>query len=342
VIKEINVISLSKPIKLAFVRAVFKIYPFRALPRSKTFFRDWSPGKMLRRRLFGFDYFCDVSRDGPQFLIYLLGERHISEAALFKSLLRPGMRVADVGANIGYYVLMIAQAIGPSGYVYAIEPSPENLPELRTNIEANGISATVLPVAVGNRPATVGFLAGINGGIVVAQERAPYQVQQQTLDDLIPPDGIDFLKLDIEGHEHAALMGAERLLQSRPTIFVEIHPRELRRQGSSAKAVVSLLTAYYQDLALYEAPSPHNMLAKILRDYGLTNSIRRVKDVVSYLDCCEQSEIANPFWAVAGIKSAGRRPVPRSARERRIGMFVRDVESAQRPTNSQACSESSS
>src|SRR5437016_5260729 len=89
-------ISLSKRIKLAFVRAVFKIYPFRALPRSKTFCRDWSPGKMLRRRLFGFDYFCDVSRDGPQ---VFLGERHISEAALVKSLLRPGMRVADVGAN---------------------------------------------------------------------------------------------------------------------------------------------------------------------------------------------------------------------------------------------------
>jgi hypothetical protein len=93
-------------IKLTVARAVFQIYPFRALPRSKTLFYDWPPGKMLRRRLFGFDYFCDVSRDGPQGLLYLLGERYnISEAQLVKSLLRPGMRVADVGANIGYYTL---------------------------------------------------------------------------------------------------------------------------------------------------------------------------------------------------------------------------------------------
>ena len=294
-----------KPIKLAFVRAAFQIYPFRAQPRSKSYFRHWPPGKMLRRRLFGFDYFCDVSRHGPQGLIYLLGERHISEAALIKSLLRPGMRVADVGANIGYYVLMIAQTIGPSGHVFAIEPSPENLPELRMNIEANGIDATVLPVAVGSQRASVGFLAGINGGVVEAKDRASYQVQQQPLDDLIPPNRIEFLKLDIEGHEHEALIGAERL-PSRPIVFAEIHPRELRTQGSSARAVVSLLRTYYQDVELYEASSPH-VLAKVLQAYGLTNNIRHVKDVASYLDCCERGEIPAPFWAVAKITTRFRR-----------------------------------
>jgi FkbM family methyltransferase len=291
-------------IKLAVARAVFQIYPFRALPRSKTLFHDWPPGKMLRRRLFGFDYFCDVSRDGPQGLLYLLGEHNISEAQLVKSLLRPGMRVADVGANIGYYTLMIAQVVGQNGHIFAIEPSPENLPELRTNIEANGISATVLPVAVGNRRAMVGFLTGINGGIAEVQKQASYRVQQQTLDDLIPPDGVDFLKLDIEGCEHAALMGADRVLQSRPILFAEIHPRELRTQGSSCKAVISLLTARYQDVALYEASRPRHAIAKILRAYGITNGIRRVEDAAFYLDRCERGEIADPFWAVAGNQTA--------------------------------------
>jgi hypothetical protein len=62
--------------------------------------------------------------------------------------------------------------------------------------------------------------------------------------------------------------------------------------------------ARYQDVALYEASRPRHAIAKTLRAYGLTNSIRRVKDAASYLDCCERGEIADPFWAVAGNQTS--------------------------------------
>ena len=72
----------------------------------------------------------------------------------------------DVGANIGYYTLMIAQCIGPENSIIAIKPSPENLPELELNIRSNHISATVLPYAVSSdNRSSVGLTSGINSGI---------------------------------------------------------------------------------------------------------------------------------------------------------------------------------
>jgi predicted methyltransferase len=53
-------------------------------------------------------------------LLYLIGERHVSEANLVRSLLAPGMNVVDVGANIGYFTLMFAQVVGPQGRIIAI------------------------------------------------------------------------------------------------------------------------------------------------------------------------------------------------------------------------------
>jgi ubiquinone/menaquinone biosynthesis C-methylase UbiE len=83
----------------------------------------------MERRLFGQKYVCDVSR-WPQQAIFLIGERYIPEARLIQQLLKRGMRIVDVGANVGYYMLMFAEKVGTEGHIIAIEPSPENLPEL--------------------------------------------------------------------------------------------------------------------------------------------------------------------------------------------------------------------
>jgi hypothetical protein len=105
---------------------------FSTLPRAQRLFHDIEPGTLLERGLFGHRFVCDVSRTGPQKLLYLIAERYVPEASLVRSFLAPGMNVVDVGANIGYYTLMFAQVVGPEGRIITIEPSPENLPELRS------------------------------------------------------------------------------------------------------------------------------------------------------------------------------------------------------------------
>src|SRR2546425_519293 len=92
--------------KWNIAKVAFYVNRFRALPRAERLFRDVEAGTFLERPLFGYRYVCDVSRTGPQKLLYLVGERIISEANLVRSLLTPGMTIVDVGANVGYYALM--------------------------------------------------------------------------------------------------------------------------------------------------------------------------------------------------------------------------------------------
>ncbi|MBV9812943.1 MAG: FkbM family methyltransferase, partial [Acetobacteraceae bacterium] len=83
--------------------------------------------------------------------------RHVSAdnyerdvTAVIRRLLRPGMGVIDVGANIGYFTMLAASLVGSTGYVIAIEPNPDNAKLLEASRRANGFShVTVCQTAAG-------------------------------------------------------------------------------------------------------------------------------------------------------------------------------------------------
>src|SRR3954466_13046781 len=58
--------------------------------------------------------------------LYLTGKRLTDrrELSTLRSLIRPGMVIADVGANVGFYALEMSKCVGPSGRVLAFEPDP--------------------------------------------------------------------------------------------------------------------------------------------------------------------------------------------------------------------------
>jgi ubiquinone/menaquinone biosynthesis C-methylase UbiE len=49
--------------------------------------------------------------------------------------LRPGMRVADLGAGTGYFSRWLSEAVGPTGTVFAVDPEPNLVGYLRTRAE---------------------------------------------------------------------------------------------------------------------------------------------------------------------------------------------------------------
>jgi FkbM family methyltransferase len=255
-------------------------------------------GTLLERSLFGHRFVCDVSREGPQKLLYLLGERCVSESHLVRSLLRPGMNIVDVGANIGYYLLMFEQAVGPAGRVIAIEPSPENLPELRLNVDLNKLSnVEIIPKAVGDTSKRVWLRKGINSG-VKPDGVASYSVEQELIDNLVTGQ-VDFLKIDIEGYEGFALKGARRVLSVyRPTIFLEMHPRELMQYDCSPKSIMNCLSSIYENISIYESVDLLRFYKKFLHHYAGSNAIQEVLDREAYVTRCERGEVRNPFWIV--------------------------------------------
>ncbi len=273
---------------------------FSSLRRAQRAFANVTIGTTVRRRLFGQVIELDVSRSTAQQLLLIEGERFVDERFLLQRLLRPGMTVVDVGANIGYYLLLAKRTIGAAGRVICIEPSSENLPELLRNIEINAYAnVSVHAVALGDHDGETGLQTGINSGIVEGASGA-YTVPLRRLDNLV--DGrIDFLKIDVEGYEGQVLAGAEHLLTShKPTLFLELHPHIVGRFGFSTAGILSGLTKLYSKITLYERlpTSEQSLFDKIgIRYFGL-DCLRVVTEVPSYLERYDRGDVDHTFWAV--------------------------------------------
>lgn len=176
------------------------------------------------------------------------------ETELFKGLLKPGMVVVDIGANIGHYSLIAARLVGDSGHVYSFEPDPHNFDLLRRNIEMNGFK-NVTPVnkALSNEPGTLTLhLDKYNlGGHSLTSDNilidaGTVEVETTTLDLFFISSGggdrIDVMKMDTQGSEGTIVEGARRLMEENDlAILMELWPFGLRNAGyDPATLVVNL------------------------------------------------------------------------------------------------------
>jgi len=149
------------------------------------------------------------------------------ESRLLSRTLKEGMQAVDIGANIGLHALKIAKLVGPSGHVWAIEADGANFATLQRNLSTNGFAyATAIHAAVGaaSGEAFV-FKSSANAGdhrtFASSGGRAKESVKQIALDDYFPPgQRIDFIKMDIQGAEGAALKGMKRVLTENPGLLL--------------------------------------------------------------------------------------------------------------------------
>jgi FkbM family methyltransferase len=162
-------------------------------------------------------------------------EEHIIEC--WENAAKGAKVILDVGANAGIYSLA-ALASQPAAMVHAFEPTPEIAARLRATIDLNGLEKlSVHEVAVSsvNGYATLvrygGELGTNDGGNFICQDQTKYDgdlVRTVCLDwfrEKESIDCIDLLKLDVQGHEYSALMGAKDLISAGriKTIFMELN-----------------------------------------------------------------------------------------------------------------------
>jgi FkbM family methyltransferase len=163
---------------------------------------------------------------------FWLGDYETEKAELFARHVKPGGIVYDVGANVGFYTLIAARVLGPTGRVIAFEPSPRNLAFLRQNLSLNLITnVKVLDFAVSDSEGETRFFVGNDPRVSKLIATGDITVRTTTLDrqmgELPLPD---LIEMDIEGAEYSALRGAEHLLrQSSPVIFLSTHGQDVHR-----------------------------------------------------------------------------------------------------------------
>lgn len=157
----------------------------------------------------------------------LLGTYEPEQSGLFRSHLRLGEQVLDIGAAVGYYTLLAARLVGPTGRVVAFEPDPINLQFLRAHVQQNALSQVrVLPLALADQTSTARFGSGTGTGTGRLCPQGETEVSVRRLDDVAAEMGLhpQHLKIDVEGAEMAVLRGGEQLIREwRPTIFLSTH-----------------------------------------------------------------------------------------------------------------------
>lgn len=157
-------------------------------------------------------------------------EPHV--AAIFRNYLKPGMRVLDVGANIGYFTMLSASLVTPTGHVMAIEPNPANAKLLEASRRANHFDNVVIVQAAAG--AELGLLvlntAHSNGTTSRPSDNLASLMDSTTvaclkIDDILSCSHVDFVKIDVEGSEYSALLGASEMIRRcHPVIVSEFSP----------------------------------------------------------------------------------------------------------------------
>ena len=174
--------------------------------------------------------------------IYATGNFEDETASTIEALLEAGDVCIDVGANIGFFTLLMAQCVGASGSVWAFEPSPATRERLLRNVQLNQLTqVTVREEAVSNADGQRLFFGGADDHSGIASLRPlqvgsrSYEVRTCTLSACLPPSlAPRLIKMDIEGAEALALEGMRGLLEARhPDLIIEVTDPFLREMGSS-------------------------------------------------------------------------------------------------------------
>jgi FkbM family methyltransferase len=144
--------------------------------------------------------------------------------------------IVDLGANIGLTSLYLADQY-PDSQIVAVEPDPANAALARSNLEANGVTATVVEAAAAERDGVGYFEAerDSNRGRRSEKGREVDLVSIPTLIDKSDYEEIDLLKIDIEGGEGLLFDEETTWLSQVKSIIIEVHPARVDYPGLVAK-----------------------------------------------------------------------------------------------------------
>jgi FkbM family methyltransferase len=238
------------------------------------------PGGLIERRLqdgLRLQFRCD---DYIGVLVYLEGMFEGEVAAFIRKHVKAGDVVADLGANIGLFTLVMSHAVGETGAVYAFEPSPRERECLEENILRNGLrNVRVEGLAVGAADerqtlhVAIASCSGLNalGGIFHQQCASGERVEVEVVrfDAYWERQGrprLDFIKVDVEGSELDFLKGAAATLaRYRPQLIMELSDLNLGKHGQCSGELRNELDRLGYDV--HEVDEDGVVSAEPLRDF---------------------------------------------------------------------------
>jgi FkbM family methyltransferase len=171
---------------------------------------------------------------------------------------RPGNICLNIGAHVGIYALCLAQWSAPDGRVFAFEPNPTTREVLEKHIALNDAAGRIETVAraVSDTPGEAAFFATELEGFSRLGQPNPEANHEKLMTVTVPVTSVDafcaergllpdWITMDIEGYEIAALSGARETIKAaggRLRLVVEMHPALWRSTGKSQAQLENLMT----------------------------------------------------------------------------------------------------
>ena len=218
--------------------------------------------RFVQRPVRDFRMWLDLQDAGISRTLLLFGRREEEHVVILCRVLKPGMTVFDVGANIGYYVLIERGLIGPQGHLVGIEPSPQNVSLLRRNLALNGADkdVTVFEMAIsdqkGERELFMSQQSNLNtfhpmGSASSHLDGRLTKVEIETVPGIAARTGLkpDLLRMDVEGHEVEVLKGllpAVRAGEMSPMVLFETHLSRYSPEHDLAAVLREMFNAGYR------------------------------------------------------------------------------------------------
>ena len=181
-----------------------------------------------------------------------------AEEAFLESLDWTGLNVYDVGGDQGIFTLFFANRVGARGQVVVFEPNPRSCARIERNISLNNFdNVRLMPFGLGDTHAMLPFIfpafeparGSASPEIARQIEGEPravvldveiYALDQARIENDLPIP--HFIKMDVEGMEHAALRGmAETLRRYQPRLSIEMHGATMEQKEANARSVVMFL-----------------------------------------------------------------------------------------------------
>lgn len=166
--------------------------------------------------------------------------------ALLRSQIKPGMKVVDIGANIGFYTELFSRAVGSTGKVFAFEPDKTNFFHLQKVAQNNIILENK---AVGNRNESIKLYVSDEMNVDHhtyddGTGRQYHEIEAIRLDSYLPDDiDVNVIKMDIQGYDYYALQGMQDTIRRSHDLMLitEFWPYGLNKAGVDPNDFLELI-----------------------------------------------------------------------------------------------------
>ena len=195
-----------------------------------------TPGAERWMNVHGVPLLANIHDGGIGYTLFLRGEYALTRVSEIREAVKEGDVVIDIGANIGYFTVLLANLVGPGGKVYAFEPDPRNFYLLQRTIARNGWTHVIAEQkAVSNEAGELLLYqtqSWASNTLTPDAHISTVKVQVVNLDDFLSDEPhISFIKMDMDGSEPLAIQGMAQLIQLSPglRLLAEYEPGNLKR-----------------------------------------------------------------------------------------------------------------